>query len=213
MTADATLRKCEMKRRAATIGCQLGNCAACLDKAWAEARVAQQCRPLQVAPSIAATAHTGDMPAVEQRNARPAHEQDQHRAGDHAADMRPPGDLIGLVEQHHDELRDDPDAQHPRRRDPQRDEAEGQHPDPHARVQDEVGGDDAGDRAAGADQRQLARSGSIQRMREPAATPQSEIEDRGTSRGPWRPRRCRRTPTGTACSRPGGGCRRAGTCR
>ena len=98
---------------------------------------------------------TGVMPAVEQRNARPAHEQDQYGAGSHAADMRPPGHLIGLVNQHHDQLGGDPHAQHPGRRDPQGDEAERQHPNQHARMQHEIGGDHAGNRPAGADQRQL----------------------------------------------------------
>ena len=37
----------------------------------------------------------------------------------------------------------------------QRDEAERQHPNQHARMQHQIGGDDAGNRAAGADQRQL----------------------------------------------------------
>ena len=47
-------------------------------------------------------------------------------------------------------------------RDPQRDDLERQHPDAHARMQHQVGGDDAGNRAAGADQRACRLSGTIQ---------------------------------------------------
>ena len=76
------------------------------------------------------------------------------RAGHHAADVRPPGHLVGRRQRDHEELRDDPNAQDPGRRDAQRDDPERQHPHAHARMEDEIGGDHARNGAAGADQRQ-----------------------------------------------------------
>ena len=58
----------------------------------------------------------------------------------------------------------------------QRDEAEGQHPHQHARMQDQIGGDHAGHRAAGADQRQLGGR-QHEGVREPAGDAAQQIED------------------------------------
>ena len=49
-----------------------------------------------------------------------------------------------------------PDAEHQARRDAQRDDLESQHPHADARMQHQVGGDNAGDGAAGADERHVA---------------------------------------------------------
>ena len=57
-------------------------------------------------------------PAVEQPNPRTAHENDQHRPGDQATDVGPPGDGTGLRDQDHDNLGQDPQSERECRGDP-----------------------------------------------------------------------------------------------
>ena len=51
--------------------------------------------------------------AVEERCARPPHDQDEHGAADETADMRPPGDLaLATADEDGHDLEDDPEAEH-----------------------------------------------------------------------------------------------------
>src|SRR4029079_5850726 len=91
--------------------------------------------------------------AIEQPQFRAPQDHDQHGAGQHPADVRPPGGIALVRHQHVPDLRQSPEPENPCRPEPQRHDAEGEHQNPRAGPQDEVGGDHAGDGAGGADQR------------------------------------------------------------
>src|SRR3546814_5827310 len=82
-----------------------------------------------------------------------AQHEDQDDAGDEAADVRPPADVVGRrAAEGGDELEADPEDQQQPGRQVERDEAD-RHQHAGLRVQDEIGAEHAGDGAAGADQR------------------------------------------------------------
>src|SRR5262245_5913263 len=93
--------------------------------------------------------------AVEERYTAPPHEQDQDGTCRQTPDMRPPGDTLLGIDQEVGELRKNPKAERPIRGDLDRNPPQREHPDLNVWVQDQIGGDDAGHRAAGADQREL----------------------------------------------------------
>src|SRR6185312_8986432 len=89
--------------------------------------------------------------AIEQFDARRPQPNEQPGAGDETADMRPVGDAVRRPARHFDHLPDRPGPDHPVGADAQRYEAE-QARHLGARPEQQIGGNDAGDRARGADQ-------------------------------------------------------------
>src|SRR5262249_6961456 len=87
----------------------------------------------------------GSEPLVEQPYARLPKQQNEDRADDDPADMRPPRDSNVALDERVDELEHDPGRQNDPRRQPRRDFAEDQHPDPDAGVEDQVRRNDARD--------------------------------------------------------------------